>query len=109
MNSSKTQQSDTAPRATGHGAGKKTSSMKAVSQTAPPTHQPTSYDGGQHTNGRVNGINGQVLPPIKLEDQMDEGEAAFDSTTRQDLDDGVDAVTLDLDKLAAGAVVVTLM
>jgi hypothetical protein len=61
------------------------------------------------TAGKSVALSGREMftfnPDLVGEDQMDEGEAAFDSATRQDLDDGVDAVvTLDLDKLAAGAV-----
>lgn len=60
------------------------------------------------TSGKAVALSGREMftfnPELVGEDQMEEGEAAFDSATREDLDDGVDAVTLDLDKLAAGAV-----
>ena len=44
-------------------------------------------------------------PDLVADDVMDEGETAFDSTTRQDLDDESEAAirALDADKLAAGA------
>lgn len=67
-------QDDGIPRSVGHGSGKKTSSMKTVAQTAPPSHQPTAYEGVPYTNGKINGVKGQILPSIKLEDHMDENQ-----------------------------------
>lgn len=42
-------------------------------------------------------------PDLVKDEDMDDGETAFDTKTREDQDDDVKALELDLDKLAAGA------
>lgn len=57
--------------------------------------------------GKSVGLSGREMftfnPLLVGDDQMEDGETAFDSATREDLDPDDDVVALDFEKLAAGA------
>ena len=57
----------------GRRSGKKTSSMKSKAQTAPVSIPPPTGEQQAEMNGEFSQLNGHE-PPVKMEDQLDEGQ-----------------------------------
>ncbi|ETW85228.1 hypothetical protein HETIRDRAFT_438210 [Heterobasidion irregulare TC 32-1] len=57
----------------GRRSGKKTSSMKSKAQTAPASIPPPTGEQQAEMNGEFSQLNGHE-PPVKMEDQLDEGQ-----------------------------------